>query len=104
MPRLVDAPLPRRLTRAVALLDIPPLRLSLLLALHDHGGSASTRDLQEATGGKAVTVHRHLASLEQQGYVSRRHGDGPGNPPLVWRLDTAAVLAELDQLRAAFTD
>lgn len=88
------------------MMGINGVKLAILCALADAGGSLTTPEILAALQGTAseMTVGRHLHDLEEMGYV---HGEKPPNklPPLPvrWTLDEEAFHRDLDQVKVATT-
>ena len=82
------------------------VKIAIVVALAQHGGSLSTRELVAALGGEVAgtTIARNLQELEDYGYVT---GDlPPRRPPPAphrWTLNHAQLHADLRALIQATT-
>ena len=71
MPAYSDAPLPVELDALVGM-GMNRVKLAIVVALTQHGGTLSTPDLVAALEGKVAgtTIVRNLHELEDHGYVT----------------------------------
>ncbi len=75
-------------------LGMNQVKLALVVALAQAGGTASTRSLVEATGVGKVTALRHLRQMATAGYVSPSAPVREGKEA-IWVLDHASLKADL---------
>lgn len=104
MPRVRVASLPPELERVMKLGISRPMA-SVLIALAESGGSASTGALVERTGMITPTALTALKALEEAGYVAadvplrdRRQG-----VRLTWTIDSRNLRGDLQVLAQAWT-
>ncbi len=105
MPAYSDAPLPVELDALVGM-GMNRVKLAMVVALTQHGGTLSTPDLVAALDGKVAgtTIVRNRQELED-------HGDVNGDPPrgdrrrrlTRWTLNHAKLHADLRALIQATT-
>ena len=105
MPTYSDAPLPVELDALVGM-GMNRVKLAIVVALTQHGGTLSTPDLVAALEGKVAgtTIVRNLHELEDHGYVT---GDPPRDDRrrrlTRWTLNHAKLHADLRALIQATT-
>lgn len=105
MPAYSDAPLPVELDALVGM-GMNRVKLAIVVALTQHGGTLSTPDLMGALEGQVAgtTIVRNLHELEDHSYVN-------GGPPrderrrrlTRWTLNQAKLHADLRALIQATT-
>ena len=105
MPAYSDAPLPVELDALVGM-GMNRVKLAIVVALTQHGGTLSTPDLVAALEGKVAgtTIIRNLHELEDHGYVTGDPPRGDRRRRLTrWTLNHAKLHADLRALIQATT-
>lgn len=105
MPAYSDAPLPVGLDALVGM-GMNRVKIAIVVALAQHGGSLTTRELVAALGGEVAntTIARNIQELEDYGYVTGDlPPDGRRRRRTVWKLHHAHLHADLRALIQATT-
>jgi len=105
VPTYSDAPLPAGLESLVGM-GMNRVKIAIVIALADHGGSLSTPGLVAALGGEVAptTISRNLQELEGYGYVTGHlPPDGRRRRRTVWTLHHNRLHTDLRALIDATT-
>ena len=105
MPAYSDAPLPVELDALVGM-GMNRVKLAIVVALTQHGGTLSTPDLVTALEGEVAgtTIVRNLHELEDHGYVTGDpHRQDRRRRRTHWTLNHAKLHADLRALIQATT-
>ena len=105
MPAYSDAPLPVELDALVGM-GMNRVKLAIVVALTQHGGTLSTPDLVAALEGKVAgtTIVRNVHELEDHRYVTGDPPRGDRRRRLTrWTLNNAKLHADLRALIQATT-
>lgn len=102
MPIYATPPLPPEVESVVEIFGMNQVRVAILLALAEHGGSATTTELVSELKVPQNTISRHLRDLEDAGAITASipRPERVGGISVSWTLDRSKVRTQLDRLRS----